>query len=133
MLFRVVRKIDNRAMMGTDYVNCIRFDWLDNQERAGYYFKVNEKRMNASQVKLHFADYLKAKEDAVPEVPEVNEDIPKKTVQRKVRRIRCVNTGKEYINMSACARDLNIDPAAVSYSMQKGKPTTGGFSFEFVD
>lgn len=138
MLFVTYRRIDNQAMMGTDYLSCISFDALDSQEAAGYYFKVNEKRMTAKQVKAFFKDkkdFQPALNDAVKE--EVKHDVEPSTFKelrskRKVRKIKCLNTGTIYNNMTACAKDLGMDPAAISYAMQKNKPAKG-FSFEFVE
>lgn len=137
MLFVTYRKIDNQAMMGTDYPSCISFDALDSQEAAGYYFKVNGKKMTAKQVKAFFKDNkdIQVKVDEVEDnnKPAVN---PSNTQQakatRKVRKIKCLDNGKIYNNMTACATDLGMDPASISYAMQKNKPVKG-YSFEFVE
>lgn len=138
MLFVTYRKIDNQPGMGTDYVSCIPFDSLDSQEAAGYCFKVNGKKMTAKQVKSFFKDNrdIQATENEV--ATDVSTDIGKSSnvqeakTTRKVRKIKCVNTGKIYNNMTACAKDLGMDPAAISYAMQKNKPAKG-YSFEFAD
>lgn len=149
MLFVVYRKIDNQAMMGTDCISCIPFDALDSQEEAGHYFKVNGKRMTAKQVRTFFKDNAQhslksttVKSDSVSfkdligrvdkqtdQYYKVAEPQPSK---RKVRKIRCIENGKVYNNMTACAKDLGMDPAAISYAMQKNKPAKG-YSFEFVE
>lgn len=138
MLFVTYRKIDNQAMMGTDYPSCISFDALDSQEAAGYYFKVNGKKMTAKQVKAFFKDNKDiqvkvgqvADDEKAVEVKPSNPAEAKTT--RKVRKIKCLNTGKIYNNMTACAKDLGMDPASVSYAMQKNKPVKG-YEFEFVE
>lgn len=53
--------------------------------------------------------------------------------KRKVRKIRCLNNNTTYNNMSACAKDLGIDPAAISYVMQKGTNEYKEYKFEFVE
>ena len=138
MLFVTYRKIDDEAVMGTDYPSCIPFDILDSQEDAGYYFKVNDKKMTARQVKSFFKNTedvpVTATEVANDSTAEnlMSDDNKKEKTKRKVRKIRCLNTNKIYNNMTACARDLGMDPAAISYAMQKNKPHKG-YSFEFVE
>lgn len=138
MLFVTYRKLDNQAVMKTDYPSCIPFDALDNQEAAGYCFKVNGKKMNAKQVKSFFKDTRDIQVTANIFVNDADvenvkaDDAKKETTKRKVRKIRCVNTGKIYNNMTACAKDLGMDPAAISYAMQKNKPAKG-YSFEFIE
>lgn len=138
MLFVTYRKIDDEAVMGTDYPSCISFDILDSQEDAGYYFKVNGKKMTARQVKSFFKNTedvpVTATEVANDSTAEnlMSDDNKKEKTKRKVRKIRCLNTNKIYNNMTACARDLGMDPAAISYAMQKNKPAKG-YSFEFVE
>lgn len=138
MLFVTYRKLDNQAVMNTDYPSCIPFDALDSQEAAGYCFKVNGKKMTAKQVKSFFKDTRDVQVTANIFVTDADvenvrdDDVKKEATKRKVRKIRCLNTGKIYNNMTACAKDLGMDPAAISYAMQKNKPYKG-YSFEFVE
>lgn len=133
MKFRVVRKYDNMPMMGTEYESCISFEYLDSQEAAGYYFTIDGKKYTADGVRKYFGRSKSGNGAAQHSSETQSLQKPK----RKVRPIKCINTlngnTKVYDNMSACARDLGIDPAAVSYAMQKNKPTSGGYAFEFAD
>ena len=125
----------------TEYVQCINFDHLDSMENAGYFFRVNGVKMTANQVRKHFnagrdKDIPTQAED--PEIVAISHDLRltakvENKPKRRVRPIRCANNNKIYTNMSACARDLGIDPAIVSYSIANGRPTKQGYSFEFVD
>ena len=51
---------------------------------------------------------------------------------KKVGKIRCVDNGKVYNKQSEAARDLGIDPAAVSDSLKTGRKRAG-YLFERVD
>lgn len=130
MKFEVVRKYDNRPMMSTDNPNCIGFKYLDVQEAAGYYFRVDGKRISGAEIKRRF-NYQEPAEEPTVSSPTVS--TPSVPTVRKVKKIRCINNNKIYNNMSAAARDIGIDPAAVSYSMKVGRPTTSGYSFEFLE
>ena len=129
------------AYFSTEYVQCIDFDHLNSMENAGYFFRVNGIKMTASQVRKHFnlSRYKDIPTQAEkPEIVAISPDLKpsvkvENTPKRKVRPIRCTNNNKIYTNMSACARDLGIDPAIVSYSIANGRPTKQGYSFEFVD
>lgn len=125
----------------TEYVQCIDFDHLDSMENAGYFFRIDGVKMTANQVRKHFnigRDKDIPAQVEEPEIVAISPDLkPSAGVdnkpKRKVRPIRCTNNNKIYTNMSACARDLGIDPAAVSYSIANERPTKQGYSFEFVD
>ena len=130
MKFEVVRKYDNRPMMSTDNPNCIGFKYLDAQEASGYYFRVDGKRISGAEIKRRF-NYQEPIEEIAVASPTVSTSSAPTT--RKVKKIRCITNNKIYNNMSAAARDIGIDPAAVSYSMKVGRPTTSGYSFEFVE
>lgn len=130
MKFEVVRKYDNRPMMSTDNPNCIGFKYLDAQEASGYYFRIDGKRISGAKIKERF-NYQEPVEDSEVSSPTVSTS--RTLTARKVKKIRCITNNKIYNNMSAAARDIGIDPAAVSYSMKVGRPTTSGYSFEFVE
>lgn len=125
----------------TESVHCIDFNHLDSMENAGYFFRVDGVKMTAKQVRNHF-NIGRGKDIFTqikkPEITAISPDLkPSAEVdnkpKRKVRPIRCISNNKIYTNMSACARDLGIDPAAVSYSIANGRPTKQGYTFEFVD
>ena len=130
MKFEVVRKYDNRPMRSTDNPNCIGFKYLDAQEASGYYFRVDGKRISGAEIKRRF-NYQEPVEAIAAASPTVSTTLAQ--TARKVKKIRCITNNKIYNNMSAAARDIGIDPAAVSYSMKVGRPTTSGYSFEFVE
>lgn len=130
MKFEVVRKYDNRPMMSTDNHNCIGFKYLDAQEASGYYFRVDGKRISGAEIRRRF-NYQEPIEEIAAASPTAS--TPSAPPVRKVKKIRCITNNKIYNNMSAAARDIGIDPAAVSYSMKVGRPTTSGYSFEFVE
>ena len=52
--------------------------------------------------------------------------------EKKLTRILCVDTGKIYSKQSEAAKDLGIDPAAVSDSLKSGK-RRAGYIFERVE
>lgn len=54
---------------------------------------------------------------------------------RAKRQVKCVDDGKIYNSMSEAAKAYGIDPAAVSYSVNTGKPTKkkGGYYFQSVE
>lgn len=126
-LFRVLK--NGVGMMGTDNESCIDFHYLDSQENAGYTFEVNGKKMTAKQVKKYFGYDEKSVSNNKNEVSHVCEH--KKS--NRGRKIKCIQNNKTYSNMSECARDLKIDPATVSYSLQVNRCTKSGYSFEFID
>lgn len=97
------------AVAGTDHEQCIPFEYLDSMQEAGYTFHLDGKKVSAAALK-------KLKSSETPP---------------KVIGIRCVDTGKVYPNQSAAAKDLGIDPAAVSDSIKTGRPRSG-HTFEKV-
>lgn len=52
--------------------------------------------------------------------------------EKKLTRILCVDTGKIYNKQSEAAKDLGIDPAAISDSLKSGK-RRAGYIFERVE
>lgn len=143
MLFRVIGP-DGQGKMGTEFVQCIYpEDVLLSMSRCGYKFELNGKRATAKAV----SDYVKEnmcsseieenseeKEDSANNdvVIDTQEKKSKPETSKKVGRIRCVNTGKVYNKQSEAARDLGIDPAAVSDSLKTGRKRAG-YLFERVD
>lgn len=123
MKFEVVRKYDDKVMMSTEHESCIDFQYFDSQEQAGYYFRLDGKKMSGKAIKAHFG------------YSDKNDDLsvtPTSATTRKVRPIRCMNNGKQYRNMTEAGKDLGLDSALISYILKVGRPTKG-YSFEFVD
>lgn len=134
MKFEVIRKYDNAPMMSTEHESCIGFEYLDSQEAAGYYFRLDGKKITAKELKKKF-NYKgeTAKPKSNPVTNNVEEETkPVETTTRKVRAIRCINNGKVYKNMSEAGKDLGLDSALISYSLKVDRPTKG-YSFEFVE
>lgn len=144
MLFKVIGP-DGQTKVGTDSVQCIYpEDALLSMSRCGYKFELNGKRATAKAV----SDYVKENMRTYSSVQETSEEKEnsanndavsvtqeekrKPETSRKVGRIRCVDTGKVYNKQSEAARDLGIDPAAVSDSLKTGRKRAG-YLFERVD
>lgn len=143
MLFKVIGP-DGQTKLGTEFVQCIYpEDVLLSMSRCGYKFELNGKRATAKAV----SDYVKENmySSEIEENSEENEDSSnndlvsdkqekksKPETSKKLGRIRCVNTGKVYNKQSEAARDLGIDPAAVSDSLKTGRKRAG-YLFERVD
>ena len=74
--------------------------------------------------------------DQHAEHPSAAETQPLKSAEikpeKKLTRILCVDTGKIYSKQSEAAKDLGIDPAAVSDSLKSGK-RRAGYIFERVE
>lgn len=115
-------------MATTESVNCVKDDYkkgnLQLMKEHGWKFKIDGKLTSLNnvvkQLKLDSIDH-----ESIAEVPSK----PK----RKVRKIKCLNTDKIYKNMSECAKDISVDPAAISYVMSTGKNEYKEFKFEFVN
>ena len=77
-----------------------------------------------------------AADDQCTEHPSAEETQPLKSAEikpeKKLTRILCVDTGKIYNKQSEAAKDLGIDPAAVSDSLKSGK-RRAGYIFERVE
>ena len=77
-----------------------------------------------------------AVDDKCTEHPSVEETQPLESAEikpeKKLTRILCVDTGKIYNKQSEAAKDLGIDPAAVSDSLKSGK-RRAGYIFERVE
>lgn len=75
-------------------------------------------------------------DDKCAEHPSVEETQPLESAEikpeKKLTRILCVDTGKIYNKQSEAAKDLGIDPAAVSDSLKSGK-RRAGYIFERVE
>ena len=143
MLFKVIGP-DGQTKLGTEFVQCIYSeDVLLSMSRCGYKFELNGKRATAKAV----SDYVKEnmcsseieenseeKEDSANNdvVSDTQEKKPKPETSKKVGKIRCVDNGKVYNKQSEAARDLGIDPAAVSDSLKTGRKRAG-YLFERVD
>lgn len=123
MKFEVFQKYTNKVICYTYQESQIDFSSLEQQEAAGYYFKLDGKRISAKEMKK------KLNSGNNNDISSTNSNLEPK---RKVRSIRCLNNKKEYKNMSEAAKDLNIDSAMISYSLKVKRPTKG-YSFEFVD
>lgn len=99
---------DKELKMVTNSAECLPKEHVDDMFAEGYVFKDGGKLMTKSQVKS-------AKNTAAIDATA----LPGKP------RILCVTTGKVYVNQSAAARDLGIDPAQVSDSIKTGKVRSG--------
>lgn len=131
MHFQVVRAIDNRPMMGTDYLSCIPFDQLDSMNNSGYYFKLDGKKVSIKVIK-DLAKQLPP-EDGIEVQPSVtiNAETKSASVSAKCKGVRCKDTGEVFKNQAEAARHFNIDPAQVSDSIKTGRPRSG-YTFEKV-
>ena len=143
MLFKVIGP-DGQTKVGTDSVQCIYpEDVLLSMSRCGYKFELNGKRSTAKAV----SDYVKEnmysseiEENSEETEDSANNDVvidtqekkPKPEISKKVGKIRCVDNGKVYNKQSEAAKDLGIDPAAVSDSLKTGRKRAG-YLFERVD
>lgn len=135
MKFEVVRKYDDQTMMSTEYESCVGFEYLDSQESAGYYFRLDGKKITAKEVKKRFNykdDKNSNSRSASDNEPSTKNESSSTPTTRKVRAIRCINNGKTYKNMSEAGKDLGLDSALISYSLKVNRPTKG-YSFEFVE
>ncbi len=147
-LFESVRGIDNVTMMSTNCEGCVPYEYLESQEAAGYKFKVAGKFVKrkevASAVKKALDEGIGIRrseviveEDAEPEIHidlAQSEDVTamNQVPVKKSKEVRCIETGKVYVNQSAAARDLGIDPAQVSDSIKTGRKRSG-YTFERVE
>ena len=57
---------------------------------------------------------------------------PDTSMRRKVTKIRCIETGDVYKNMTEAGKALGVDPASVSEAIKLGRPR-GGYHFERVE
>lgn len=150
MIFEVFSK-DGRRMEHTEHIECVIDSYekgnLQSMNSIGWKFKLDGKVI--SLTKLVEALDLKNKSKVNPSIVKTidkpntsNDSIKSNTVnetetnpkpKRKVRKIRCITNDTTYKNMSACAKDLDIDPATISYVMQKGTNEYKGYKFEFVE
>ena len=143
MLFKVIGP-DGQTKLGTEFVQCIYpEDVLLSMSRCGYKFELNGKRATAKAVSDYVKEHMcsseieensEEKEDSANNdvVSDTQEKKPKPETSKKVGRIRCVDNGKVYNKQSEAARDLGIDPAAVSDSLKTGRKRAG-YLFERVD
>lgn len=99
---------DKALKMVTNSAECLPKEHVDDMFAEGYVFKDSGKLMTKSQVKS-------AKGTSDTDV----------TAPSGKPYILCVTTGKVYVNQSAAARDLGIDPAQVSDSIKTGKIRSG--------
>ena len=132
MKFELIRKYDNVPIMSTEHADCIGLEFLDSQEKSGYYFKLDGKRITANELKKKFF-YKDSQSTKGSESYNDNKSASSVHVTtRKVRAIRCINNNKVYTNMSEAGKDLGLDSALISYSLKVNRPTKG-YSFEFVE
>ncbi len=77
-----------------------------------------------------------AADDKCTEYPSAEKTQPLESTEikpeKKLTRILCVDTGKIYNKQSEAAKDLGIDPAAISDSLKSGK-RRAGYIFERVE
>lgn len=141
MLFEIFDRQGCR-MEHTENLSCIVDSYekgnLQSMNGNGYKFKLDGKLVSLS--KLVETLNLKSNNRIIPNeskklfepntIANTSNDNKSK---RKVRKIRCITNNTTYKNMSACAKDLDIDPAAISYVMQKGTNKYKEYKFEFVE
>lgn len=138
MKFEVIK--DNSCYYSTTYIECIPTWQLKAMKDAGYKFRVDGKISTLSSVLSMCGSCITS-----PHVPrrlvhaapaermiltKVRSDNQK---SRKIRPIRCNQNGQTYKTMSEAGRALNIDPAAISYSLKVNRPTTSGYTFSFIE
>lgn len=131
------------------YIEYVPFKDIDSMHQAGYRFRLNGKSIKLSDVKalegldLHKYDpddpesatQVQTKKDDVQLSTGVTvekkepEEKPKRG--RSKRRVICMEDGKVYNSMSEAAKAYGIDPAAVSYSVNTGKPTKKKDGYHF--
>lgn len=115
-------------MLTTESIKCVRADYkkgnLQHMKEHGWKFKIDGKVTSLNNV----IKQLELNSNDHESVAEISSK-PK----RKVRKIKCLNTNKIYKNMSECAKEIGVDPAAISYAMSTGKNEYKEFKFEFVN
>ena len=107
---------------------------------AGYKFRVDHKISTLSSV-LSMCGSCNTSSDvprrlahAAPAEPMILTKVKSDTQKsRKIRPIRCHQNGQTYSTMSEAGRALNIDSAAISYSLKVNRPTTSGYTFSFIE
>lgn len=77
-----------------------------------------------------FVDARPSKESQKPTPTPTPTSAPKK--KRATKQVFCEQTGITYSSMSEAGRALSIDPAAVSYAAQTGRPTKG-YTFKVIE
>lgn len=150
------------TLMKTDSVRCVDDeDTLNRLSNSGHKFKVNGKIVAKSNVHQAVADALgisvkdvksqiKDQKDFSDEMEKaahdrfVEEKVRERLLEqpktepeqhspkRKVTRIKCVELGTIYKNMTEAGKALGIDPAYISDAVRLNKPTKG-YHFERVE
>ena len=137
MLFEVYNK-EGQRMEHTQSIECVIDSYekgnLKSMNSIGWKFKLDGRIISLNKLvsTLNLNDKV-----TTSNVPAKSFDNPNVSIdtkpKRKVRKIKCLNNNTTYNNMSACAKDLGIDPAAISYVMQKGTNEYKEYKFEFVE
>lgn len=138
MKFEVIK--DNRCYYSTAYIECIPTWQLKAMKDAGYKFRVDHRLSTLSSV-ISLCGSCNTSSDvprrlahAAPAEPMILSKVKSGTQKsRKIRPIRCDQNGQIYSTMSEAGRALNIDPAAISYSLKVSRPTTAGYTFSFIE
>lgn len=134
--------------MSTEYPSCIPYNNLRSMQGSGYKFRLNGKAATVSEI-LKIKDTVTKAEWGAVDIDEplnnannVSEEEtdaveePKKQAtskkSRQVKKVYCKETDTTYDSMSAAGRALSLDPAAVSYAVQVGRPTKG-YTFTLVE
>lgn len=52
--------------------------------------------------------------------------------RKDLKRVRCIENGKEYFNATEAAKDLNLHRSKIHLVCKKKRNTTGGYRFEYV-
>lgn len=107
MLFEVIGP-DGKCKMCTEYESCIPYEHLDSMTRAGYIFRLDNKKVSKHQLMT---------------ITSISPKSQGRISSRFV--IKCIETSKEYATQADAARDMNIDPAQVSDSIKTGRKRSG--------
>lgn len=137
MLFEVYNK-EGQRMEHTQSIECVIDSYekgnLKSMNSIGWKFKLDGRIISLNKLvsTLNLNDKVTTSNAPAKSFDNPNVSIDTKP-KRKVRKIKCLNNNTTYNNMSACAKDLGIDPAAISYVMQKGTNEYKDYKFEFVE
>lgn len=116
MVFEIFDRNGVRVSV-TESLTCIPFDDIPHMANAGYKFKLDGKAISKTRIM-----------EMCNQVP--SQPVSSVSVSYS-KQVRCIDTGKVYMNQSQAAKDLNIDPAQVSDSIKTGRPRSG-YRFERV-
>lgn len=114
---------DERKMW-TQYVECVpEQSEIEAMAKSGHKFRINGKWV--------------AKSNVWPTIKSLNIEgaapsIVKSNKTRSVKKIKCIETGDVYKNMTEAGKAMGIDPAYISDAVRLNKPAKG-YHFERVE